>query len=34
MTALAMLLIGFGIVLVWAALTGRDPRKLIGGVIR
>jgi len=33
-TALAMVLIGLGIVLVWAALTGRDPRRLIGGVIR
>lgn len=33
MTALGMLLAGLGIVLLWAAITGRDPRRLIGSVV-
>lgn len=34
MTALGMLLAGFGLVLVWAAIRNRDPRELIASVIR
>lgn len=33
MTALAMLLVGLGLVLVWAGITGRDPRTLIASVL-
>ena len=33
MTALGMLLAGLGIILLWAALTGRDPRTLIAKVL-
>lgn len=33
MTALGMLVVGLGILLLWASLTGRDPRKLVAGVI-
>jgi hypothetical protein len=34
MTAIAMLIIAAGVVLIWAAIKGRDPRDLIGAVIR
>ena len=34
MTALGMLLVGLGLVFVWAALRNRDPRDLIGSVLR
>lgn len=34
MTAIAMLIIGAGVLLVWAAVKNRDPRDLVGEVIR
>jgi hypothetical protein len=34
MTALGMLLAGLGIVLVWAAISNRDPRSIIAGTLK
>lgn len=34
MTAVGMLVVGVGILLLWAAIKGRDPRELVKGVIR
>jgi hypothetical protein len=33
MTALGMLLAGFGIVLLWAAISNRNPKDIIGGAL-
>lgn len=34
MTAIGMLLAAFGVILLWSAIKGRDPRELIGSVLR
>jgi hypothetical protein len=34
MTAVGMLIIGAGILLLWSAIKGRDPRELVKGVLR
>lgn len=34
MTAVGMLIIGLGVLLLWAAIKGRDPRELVKDVLR